>query len=1393
MITVFRARGSREGQREPGSGAVSPLAATSPGASFRRALARLVTAALVAPMLVTLGAGAAQAADVTVPQPAVKYDFNDVSTSVIANSGTAGSALNARLKNATTLARGTGATPASGASGVLPGAPQGQTTAPYLEVPNGVFTGANALSVSTWIKWDGQYANQNPWAYIIGSDALPADNWGTYLTPSEDGKSRATANSGTEVKADDQVPLPANKWTLITTTLNGTSMSYYLNGALVRTEAVNIDFSRLTSGGSTRSGLIGRVPWSGPFAATFPGAFDDFSIYREALSADQVGQLYRSYTGDVTSVSQSTWAVTTPVGVQPALPANLQATYSSGMTAQLPITWDPIPAAQYQTAGTSFDVKGAVPGWTGPLTTRVTVQERQTESIVADFAQPTGQFRGGASGTLYGFGDEQSPTQALVNGAAITNTSQKPPLGTQHPGGDVFDIEDTFFAKNGKELYVYTQDYYPDWPYFGGQRPGDDLTFTRGADGVLTGAKTQGGNGVWDYLEILEVVTERIAANADDPDKYVLIPFNEPDWIWYSGDKRNKYLIDGKQPDSFTPGGIGDWEAAHDVITAVYAKHGLQKPRIAGPGDSIWMGSERNRYFLKAAVAQGTVPDVFVWHELNGYVWLPQRAAEARQDFLAAGIPAEKAPSINITEYGASTDMSSPYNLLRWFSGFEAAKVDAQTAYWTASGTLSDNQAKVNDANGGWWLFKWYGDMTGSTTAKVTTGEQKAIAAFDKVQKRGQVLFGGTTAGKDASVTINGIDPAVFGTSVDVEVREANVNGVDGVSGTPPVVTAIENAAITDGTLAVRVPSSAASSVYQLVFTPSQARDVTAQKSAQADHYVMEAENSALTSAEIRTPSGYRASNEKDVRGFDKVGSKAEWTVAVAKPGLYRLQVLGASPGVPVQHALFIDGAFNQKVQWGASAMKPFNVQSVARGSAEVLVQLSAGTHVLGLRTSQDGTTLLPNAGYSRDNASGVTLDRFDLTRVGDTVNTESQDYPASSLRLFGGAALDFAAPATAGWAKIGSTGRVDAYPAAYESGYYDVAVSWKGAAAAKLELTVNGRVAASFTAKDANATTSTVRVHLPEGISELELRSSTGALVDSIRTTRAVDGDAAITRIEAESSTITRGGTAVVKTFGTGPTDGLATNGSGTGYVTGLGITDAVKANQGTLTVPRSGSFAKAGEYDVTVHYSNDDIEGTHSYNPQVVDAGLQATEQGSSALVGRSTFRYTYLATNFWEARMSMALGTDSAPITFGNTRETLYIDEGPTGSTDDDRVLPGYAIAPDVDWIEFAPFVIDATAPTPTVETVTTTSSRCVSAKSVLTVKVQNEHAAPITVKVTTPYGVKTHTDVAPGAFGTTAYTTRLKSMPAGTATVEATAVIGGKNVTTTTTTPYTARVC
>ncbi|BAJ74313.1 hypothetical protein MTES_1349 [Microbacterium testaceum StLB037] len=857
-----------------------------------------------------------------------------------------------------------------------------------------------------------------------------------------------------------------------------------------------------------------------------------------------------------------------------------------------------------------------------------------TDTLSVDFATTTGDFRGGASGTLYGLGDAGAPTSALINGAHLTNTSQKAPFGTQHPSGDALKVENGFFAKNGTQLDIYVQDYYPDWPYNGGKRPGDDRTYNQ-ADGTYTNQS----NGIWDYLEVVEFVTEAVATKSAHPNDYVFIPFNEPDGgNWYADNT------------VFTQQFLPDWKAAVEKIRAVYARHGLGDPVIGGPGDASWRAT-RTATWLDYAKQTNTLPQFMIWHELgiDNLATYRSHYAEYRKLEADRGISPRQ---INITEYGLLRDMGVPGQLIQWFSMFEDTKVDAQTAYWNYAGNFSDNSARPNGANAGWWMFKWYGDLAGSKTVKVTPPQLnvadtlQGIGAIDATDKKATVLYGGSGA-DTVSLALNGLSSSVFGSRVDVEVREAPLSGAEGLAATPRVVASLSGVTVTNGGLQVSVPNYDRYAGYQVVVTPQ--RDAVA-TTVQPWSTSIEAEDTAITGATVydQSPTGnggwiFLASHGRDVGSFNNASAKADWTVDVPRDGTYRFQVIGATPGTPGRHALFVDGASAATVQYTADLALNNTSKWKYRGSAEVTVALKKGSHVLSLRASANGSAVLPN--------SDITLDKFVLTDVTDGERTV---YPASTIRLAGAAALAYDVTGARGSARIGSDGRADVYATAFDSGYYDVRVDYRTTGASDVAVDLNGRRVATASASSAGTWSTTARLHLAEGINEIEVRSQSGILLSSVTTTRVTSADSAAIKVEAESGT--RVGAVAVGTIA----DSTGTNASGGKYVGYLG-----NGAGNTLTIPRASGFNTAGDYDVVVKYTNAEVSGRHDYNPQVVDRRLQVSESGKG-LVGEGYFRYTYSWNSFWEKTIPVTLTTSGGALVLGN--------DGP--------------YAPDVDYVVIAP---------------------------------------------------------------------------------------------------------
>ncbi|MDI6103671.1 hypothetical protein QLQ12_34165 [Actinoplanes sp. NEAU-A12] len=870
----------------------------------------------------------------------------------------------------------------------------------------------------------------------------------------------------------------------------------------------------------------------------------------------------------------------------------------------------------------------SVPAAAGPAAT--------ADVLSVDFAKSTGTFRGGATGTLYGFGDDGAPTQALIDGAHITNTSQKAPFGTQHPSGDAIKVEDGFFHKHGRDMYIYVQDYYPDWSYHGGRRPGDTRTYHQ-ADGTYTNQP----NGIWDYLEVVEFVAEAVATTSERPKDYVFIPFNEPDG-------GNWYADWAGQKDTF----LADWKATYLKIQEVYQRHGLGHARIGGPGDTRWQ-PERSADILAYAKKNRVLPDVFIWHELgiDNLRTFRSHFADYRKLEKQLGI---KPIHVNITEWGMLRDMGTPGQLVQWLSIMEDLKIDGQTAYWAYAGNLSDNSARANAANAGWWMFKWYGDLEGSRTTAVTppaldtVDSLQGIAAADALSKRATVLYGGGS--KPVSLRLSGLDRKTFGERVDIEVREITLSGAEGVHGAPPVIKVLDGVSLDRGSITLDVPTYDRYAAYQVIITPEQDRTLVAGAVWTA---AVEAEATSLTAAtaydqDPQSGGGWKflASGGRDVGSFNRPASKAEWTVTVPRTGRYRFQVIGGAPGVPGRHALFVDDANPAIVQYTADlALTPVQKWQY-RGSAEVTIPLTAGSHTLSLRSSLDGTTVLPN--------SDITLDKFLLT---DVTDGEPTVYPASTLRYANEARVTYDKDEVRGYGEIhGDRERADAYVQAWETGYHDVSFDYRSDGRTDIDVTVNGRSIATLTAARAGDWRSTARLHLSQGINEIEIRSKKGILLQQLTTTRVAAADAAAVTIEAED-TIRHGAAAV--------TTHPAASGSNASGGKSLGHVGNGAGN--TFEIPRGPGFDRPGAYDIAVSYANAELSGRHDYNPQVIDRRLEVTETGGASAYGY--FRYTYAWDSFLERTIPVTLTTTGGSLVFGN----------PT------------AYAPDIDKVVIAPAVL------------------------------------------------------------------------------------------------------
>lgn len=165
----------------------------------------------------------------------------------------------------------------------LPGGSDGG----YLEMPVGILSGQDAVTISVWVKLQTDTGYQRIWDF--GNDTT------SYMYLLSDGGnegfvgySAAITESGWtgEVGVSKGSNIDKNRWVLTTLVMDGTEMTLYENGEKIGTQDTGISISDL--GDTARNylgyGQFGDDPTNGQFA--------EFEIYNYAMTDEQVADLY---------------------------------------------------------------------------------------------------------------------------------------------------------------------------------------------------------------------------------------------------------------------------------------------------------------------------------------------------------------------------------------------------------------------------------------------------------------------------------------------------------------------------------------------------------------------------------------------------------------------------------------------------------------------------------------------------------------------------------------------------------------------------------------------------------------------------------------------------------------------------------------------------------------------------------------------------------------------------------------------------------------------------------------------------------------------------------------------------------------------------------------------
>ena len=152
------------------------------------------------------------------------------------------------------------------------------------------------------------------------------------------------------------------------------------------------------------------------------------------------------------------------------------------------------------------------------------------------------------------------------------------------------------------------------------------------------------------------------------------------------------------------------WKMTYDYVKTL-DPDGL----IGGPGNMNY-DTEKMDGFLKYTSENNCVPDAMIYHELDSmrsiYDW-QAHVRELRAMEESYGISADT--PIIVTEYGIMEDNGNPNNMAKYIAQIENSKVYADQAYWLLANNLCNTAADYNTPNSAWWVYRWYADMEGQT------------------------------------------------------------------------------------------------------------------------------------------------------------------------------------------------------------------------------------------------------------------------------------------------------------------------------------------------------------------------------------------------------------------------------------------------------------------------------------------------------------------------------------------------------------------------------------------------------------------------------------------------------------------------------------------------------
>lgn len=528
-----------------------------------------------------------------------------------------------------------------------------------------------------------------------------------------------------------------------------------------------------------------------------------------------------------------------------------------------------------------------------------------------------------ASGALYGVTEKiPADINTLVAPLKPYMYCQPPEgkSGNQHDFGDGFIVADRLKGTTAK-VQISFADLLPYWPY---QWPGQSKWLS----------------------EIERLLKKKQSSGLTNIHSYVI--WNEPDGTWGAG------------VDDFCK---TVWKPTYDLIRKIEPNAKIVGPAIAYY-QSAWMTP-----FLTFCKKNNCMPDLICWHQWGsqGFVGAVKAVRKLQSDL---GL---KERQYCINEYSrGSDDYERPYEgcpgyCVPFIAKFERNNVESATISWWHTGLpgrLGSLLTDKNEKGGGWWLYKWYGDMTGYMAMVTPPNDESnhvdAFASVDRKRNTASIVVGGNSVG-DVNVVFSKV-PNFLSGKVNVKIERVTWKSKDTpVTGTNVVSEKVVT--VSGGTFTIPLKIESELYAYRIFLTALEVPQTPFGGSVAVIPGIIEAENYDVAGQgfsyydnddDDKGGTHYRNDCVDIVKagdgyaiGYTEKGEWLEYSVEVEKEGEYDVTANVSNGGKVDGFSLFVDG---KEVTKAYSIPKISEDWSIYDEVPVGTISLTEGKHLLKLQ-----------------------------------------------------------------------------------------------------------------------------------------------------------------------------------------------------------------------------------------------------------------------------------------------------------------------------------------------------------------------------------------------------------------------------------------------------------